>query len=314
MPSKPDLSLHTLSHFLDRFVYRNAKSSAKAAISARGGSIMQPLAGGDTTGMVLSIKTAGRMQAPVNTEAFWKKKVEDVPIDEVFFHKYFSKKRPTAKNKKAKEREGDVEVDDSEGGEDIDEGSAGEEDEIWDALVESKPELEMGADDDDVDMDDFEDMPDLDDSDDDLGELSEGSDAGDLSLSDVDQDDEDEDEEAELNTDTLFGTTTSDKAQVEDDDDDDDEDIEADDAIDFGEEDSDALDSDDEIPSDVDEQLAEIAKRNKQGKKGDVEEDSIELIQVEDRKSKRRRLKNLPTFASADDYAALMGQDDDEDL
>ncbi|KAI4086360.1 MAG: hypothetical protein L6R37_008421 [Teloschistes peruensis] len=39
MPPKTDLSSHTLIHFLDRFVYRNPKSTT----AARGASIMQPI-------------------------------------------------------------------------------------------------------------------------------------------------------------------------------------------------------------------------------------------------------------------------------
>ena len=39
------MTLHTLTHFLDRFVYR----TPKAAASTRGSSLMQPLAGSDAT-------------------------------------------------------------------------------------------------------------------------------------------------------------------------------------------------------------------------------------------------------------------------
>ena len=86
MPPKPDLASHTLSNFLDRFVYRNAKS---AAGGPRGTSIMQPLAGGESRGVFLSSKTANHAQRPVNTDAFWHKKVEDVAVDEVIFPQVF---------------------------------------------------------------------------------------------------------------------------------------------------------------------------------------------------------------------------------
>ena len=38
LPSSPDLSLHTLNHFLDRFVYKNPKKLKK-----KGSSAMQPV-------------------------------------------------------------------------------------------------------------------------------------------------------------------------------------------------------------------------------------------------------------------------------
>ena len=56
-------------------------------------------AGGDSTGMVLSIRAAIRARAPVNTEEFWKKKIEDIPVDEVFFHRYFNQKGAALKSK-----------------------------------------------------------------------------------------------------------------------------------------------------------------------------------------------------------------------
>ena len=85
----------------------------------------------------------------VNDEKWWKRKVEDVPIDQVFFHKYFNQKdrlektraTKTKKKKKGKGDEGDSEVEsdedaDEKGGE-VDEDDSGkssgddEEAEIW---------------------------------------------------------------------------------------------------------------------------------------------------------------------------------------
>jgi ribosome biogenesis protein MAK21 len=146
MPPKPDLTSHTLTAFLDRFVYRNAKA---ASAGPRSSSIMQPLAGGDNKGILLSNKSNASSLQPVNSEAFWRKKAEDVAVDEVFFHKYFSqigkgKQTPKKKEKKAT------------GGNEDDEDE--NEDEIWQALVESRPELEGESDSDGE-------MMDLDDSD-----------------------------------------------------------------------------------------------------------------------------------------------------
>jgi ribosome biogenesis protein MAK21 len=161
MPPKPDLASHTLSSFLDRFVYRNAKA---ASGGARGGSIMQPLSGSEGRGVLISNRASNRVQNPVNTEAFWKKKVEDIAVDEVFFHKYFSQvgkaKHAAGKKKNAQAAKGD-------------ENDSDNEDEIWEALVNSRPEVE-GPSDDDSDMD----MLDLDESDGDLSDnsLNEGND------------------------------------------------------------------------------------------------------------------------------------------
>ena len=144
MPPKPDPTQHTLMQFLDRFVYRNAKSKQ---VTAHGSSIMQPMGGSSAADLL--VKPSGeRTAAPVNTESFWQKKVEDVAADEVFFHSYFNqaggKKPKTSDKKKSKARDSDDSEDD--------EG----EDEIWKALVNSRPDVEGGDDDDDIDLDDLE--------------------------------------------------------------------------------------------------------------------------------------------------------------
>jgi ribosome biogenesis protein MAK21 len=68
-------------HFLDRFVYRNAKKNA----STKGSSIMQPLANRRDGGVLLTKGAAGMdpNSIPMNSEQFWRKKVEQVPVDEV---------------------------------------------------------------------------------------------------------------------------------------------------------------------------------------------------------------------------------------
>ncbi|KAG9312645.1 CBF/Mak21 family-domain-containing protein [Chiua virens] len=85
--SSPDLTLNTLSHFLDRFVYKNPKKQ-----KPKGTSAMQPAASAtDSTG-VKRVKGEVSGGALPNDAKFWKKRVEDVPVDEVFFHRYFSRK------------------------------------------------------------------------------------------------------------------------------------------------------------------------------------------------------------------------------
>ncbi|RDL42133.1 ARM repeat-containing protein [Venustampulla echinocandica] len=254
MPPKPDLTSHTLSAFLDRFVYRNAKSVAE---KPRGSSIMQPLSGSDNKGILLSNKSAQASLQPVNTEAFWRKKAEDVAVDEVFFHKYFSqigKGKQAGKQKVAKERD-----DGEEGSED--------EDEIWKALVESRPEVEGDSDDSDMEM------LDLDDSDaEEVSDVDIESDDGGVQLMDVD---EDEDISDMAGSDASEAFVSGSEADAASDD-----------------EDEDALFS-----------------KELQTAQPEKDEDTKESS-----RKKRRKLKSLPTFASMEDYAEMLDNDDDEDV
>lgn len=230
--AKPELANHTLINFLDKFVYKNPK----ATDSKRGGSIMQPvLAAGSAAHIVVPGKATVKQQGTVNSAAFWNKKQEDVAAEDVFFHAYFSqmgKPDQEAKSKKAKK-----EAADGEDGEEIDE------DEIWDALVNSRPEID-GDEDEDLDMGMSED---------------DESDLG--SLIDMSDDDDEDDEE-----------------------------------VDFG-------DEDDEMG-----EASELAD--------DSEEDEEEEPATKKGKGKgkmgKKDLKKLPTFATADDYAALLAGEDDE--
>jgi len=246
MPPKPDLASHTLTHFLDRFVYRNAK----AASGPRGSSIMQPLSGGDSRGNLLSGRNKQNGQEPVNSEAFWRKKAEDIAVDEVFFHKYFGqigKAKQASSNKKGISQH--VRYPGSEDEE--------YEAEIWQALVDSRPEVEGGSDDDsDLEMLDKED-----------------SDA--LSASDYDILEEDW-EDAGSEEQILSGEDNA----AEDDDDGD-------------------------VPTELDGLFSDELQLGKNAA-GEQEEESS--------KRKRRKLKNLPTFASADDYAKMLENDEDENL
>ncbi|KAF2222869.1 CBF/Mak21 family-domain-containing protein [Elsinoe ampelina] len=145
MPPKPDPTTHSLMHFLDRFIYRNAKSKQAAP---RGSSIMQPLIGSAASDLLIKTSDTARALQPVNTEGFWTRNVKDIPADQVFFHSYFNqtnKGKVTSKKKKSKTVE-DHESDAEESGED----------EIWNALVKSRPEIDAD-DDDDLSMGDLED-------------------------------------------------------------------------------------------------------------------------------------------------------------
>ncbi|KAF2019073.1 CBF-domain-containing protein [Aaosphaeria arxii CBS 175.79] len=258
---KPDPTIYTLMNFLDKFSFRNAKVKARD----HGTSIMQPMSGtSKAADYLITTRNGDRLHDSVNSEAFWKKKADDVRVDEAFFHAYFEKagkaKQLTKKDKKKKKDEDD----ESESGED----------EIWKALVNSRPDVEGDDDDDDAGFSDF-DMSDDDEADGgmDAGvELNLGSDDDDAGT-EPQKDDADMDDEAfDLDDDEAF------------------------------------VGSDDELPADFDlnddtdiEDHPPPKSRKQEDKDGD-----------DKRGKKKRKLKHLPTFASAEDYAKLLGDDDSE--
>ena len=182
LPGKPDLDLHTLIHFLDRFVYRNPKPSSS---NLRGSSIMQPLAASESRALLLSGALSGQQRVPVNTNSFRTLKEGDVPAEDVFFHKYFNS---LGKEKQKAKRKAQPGADEASG---ADDGEA----EIWKAMVDSAPNLE-GVDDsdDEIDMEDLE--SDFD------GRLDESS----LDLDDEDEDEDEEPEEFEADEEIDDGT------------------------------------------------------------------------------------------------------------
>lgn len=230
---KPDLDSHSLIRFLDKFVYRNAKASD----SSKGTSIMQPLRAAKDIGDAWLGSRGPASSASVNSASFWKKKVENVAAEDIFFHQYFQQMSKEEKDARKKTQA-------AAAGQDPDEDE--QEDEVWKALVAAQPG---------VDPDD------------------EGSDIGfDLDDSDMASDDDDDDEPV---------------LDLDDSDMEDDSDMSVD-----------IEGSDEEMGGAV---LSE-------GKDGfdvkDAEEDKP--------KSRRKKMKNLPMFASVDDYAELLGGDEDD--
>ncbi|KAJ5656050.1 hypothetical protein N7507_008000 [Penicillium longicatenatum] len=292
MSGKPDLTIHTLSHFLDRFVYRTPKANA----ASRGASIMQPLAGGDAADRLVEAAKSGQQAMPFNSENFWKKKADQVAAEDVFFHEYFNR----VNNDKAKAKKGKAsEARDSD--DDVDpEGVSDNEDEIWKAMVGSRPDLEAADDsDDDLDLDDLEsvydddeDEVDLEGSDDEVIFNDESDAPSDEEMEDFDGFDE---EEAPVSKKAAKKPAKEEKEKkkkkVEEEDEEDafDMDVSDDEAF---------LDSDDDLPSDME--------------LGGVDLEAAEAAAApSDSKKKRRKLKHLPTFASADDYAALLADEED---
>ncbi|KAK1757553.1 CBF/Mak21 family-domain-containing protein [Echria macrotheca] len=229
---KPDLASHTLMHFLDKFVYRNPKATE----AKRGTSIMQPvLTPGNAAHVVISSKASARQQPAVNSASFWNLKPGDVSAEDVFFHEYFARVGKPAQPPKPQTSEASAALSD-------DEEAEGE---IWEALVNSRPDVEGDdVDDSDVDMDAYGD------SDEELDDTAAGADG----VSDLGSD-------SAGSFEGIFDESDG----------------------------SDASDVDD-----VDREPAgdtEDAKRNG--------------------RLRRSKMKNLPTFASVDDYAAMLADEDE---
>ncbi|ORY13716.1 CBF/Mak21 family-domain-containing protein [Clohesyomyces aquaticus] len=269
---KPDPTIYTLMNFLDKFSFRNPKTKAQVS---HGSSIMQPMSGtSKAADYLITQRESGKREEAINSEQFWRRKLDDVRVDEVFFHTYFEKAgkaKQASKKDKKKQKVKDVESE-SDG-----------EDEIWKALVNSRPEIE-GEDDDDEGFSDLS-----------MGDMSDDEGDGGPDM----------DEGVELNLDSDDEDVGAAGAKNEDDD----EDVDMDEAFDLDDEEA-FVDSDADIPidfdmdddTDVEEPVASASSKAKDDKK---EEKDMKA-------RKRRKLKNLPTFASAEDYAKLLGADDSE--
>ncbi|KAI1111003.1 CBF-domain-containing protein [Nemania sp. NC0429] len=234
---KPELANHTLIAFLDRFVYKNAKATDQV----KGASIMQPIASSGQSQILLSSRPSIRGVDSVNSASFWDKKSEDIAVEDAFFHEYFTQMGKPGQAEREQNRKAEK---DAAGDEEDDEEA--NEDEIWDALVNSRPEIQEDSD----DGADFDDMMSLDDS------------------------------EKEFR-----------KAMEEDDDDEDA----------FNLDDSDTELSDEEIEEEGGDDTAEKA----------ATEANVDEKPESERKKKKKALKALPLFASAEDYAEMLAQDAD---
>ena len=264
LPPKPDPTQHTLMHFLDRFVYRSARS--KPAATMHGSSIMQPMAGNNAADLLVKPGKEGVHRREVNSEAFWRKKVEDVAADEVFFHSYFSqaggrKKRVAEKkSKKAQADDGDEEG--------SDDGEVDEE-EVWKAITTSKPEVEGYEEEDDLSMGDLESAY----------EDSEGGSEAGIDLGGDAGGDDEAAQGDELDEEGLSDAEGMDELPELD---------SGDDAI---------LGDEDDLPEDFQ----------------PPEEPEKEMSTSQKKRKERKKLKQLPVFASAEDYAKMLGDDDEDE-
>ena len=128
-------------------MYRNVKTTS----TPRGASLMQPLPGDNDHGILLSKRDISRAQPPLNAADFLAKNPEEVSVDEVFFHNYFSQ---VGKRKKLSGGKLDRKAKKSEQSESDNDN---DNDEIWEALAGSKPELQDSEDEDeDLNLDDLD--------------------------------------------------------------------------------------------------------------------------------------------------------------
>ncbi|KAI3406166.2 MAK21 [Candida oxycetoniae] len=307
---KPDLGLYTLAHFLDRFVYKNAKQKAQT----KGSSIMQPLGGVHTGDLLVKATNTLNKDLPANTENWLDKKITDIKADERFFYEYFTTKVNKLKNKKTEKANEGVDE------EDIDDDDDGDmdDDAVWQALVKSKPDVEDISDDDgqfDFDEADFSDLDDDDEQEEEQIEEGEFGDnefdhSFDLKNPEVskktqneDDEDEDEDEDDEANYDSedeedneIFNINNDDELS--------DSDVELQ-MLGNGED----YEGDESSEFDVEEEQESITEASNLGKKR-ARSDELEHDKSKDsnnkKKSKHQRLKDLPLFASAEDYAQYL--------
>ncbi|KAJ2891656.1 RNA-binding ribosome biosynthesis protein mak21, partial [Coemansia aciculifera] len=319
VPAINNLHNHSLTHFLDRFVFRKPKgeeggsgdmdegigavaapTSAKSS-TLRGQSIMQPVIQKDGPDMELgpnrtrvaagdyliaSKRTGGVMGGlDLTLDSIADLQKSDVPPDEQFFHQFFQTKKARM-GKKVKKTKRSAGADD-------DAGFAGavqdddelDEDEVWQAMTSSMPKAPK---DDEADMGDLE---------------ANGDDDDDL-LAALREDESDEDEDEGASDDESPDAEDSD--EDEDDEDDDDSDSDMDGFPGFDDEISDA-------ELDVDEQAEVAASQSellplgtKRKSKGIAEEPKASSSSS----SKRKKSEKMPLFGSFDDYAHLIDNDE----
>ncbi|KAF9495517.1 CBF-domain-containing protein [Pleurotus eryngii] len=296
-----DLSLNTLSHFLDRFVYKNPKKvkgdndgvgvQSTNGAKPKGSSVMQPAATtiDGASGVKLRKGEVGDPGGLVNEESFLRRRPQDIPVDQLFFHKYFVRKHEQTKTAS---RPKDVGDDDAEVDLDASQGSKDSGDRV-DAAAEAAPTSEEGTD----DEEEAEiwkamkaSMPNV------AGDEDEGLDDSDIDGPlDLDSDINDSDSESNV----LGG-----------------EDSDADD-LDLVED----SDADDLIPLDeVPDGLIEYDGSDSGGEDEEGQEDEWGGVsakkrkRTDDKQSRRKKLKSLPTFASYEDYAKLIEDGPEDDI
>lgn len=241
---------------------------------------MQPAASGlDGTGVKL-MKGDASGNVLVNDAAFMKMKIQDVPVDEVFFHKFFARKNE--RNQSKVEKDGSEDEDEDEDGDDGsgeemdltgDEAAAGgeqiaedndesdDEEEVWKAMKASMPKAEG---DDDL----------MEDSDIDEDDLPSDFDA-----------DEDDDEEPDDSDDLSLAE---------------------------GSDNDDLISLDGDMPEGLIEYDGPDEEEEEEW--GGIDSGNGKRKRTQESKEKRKKFKSLPTFASYEDYAKMIEDGPEDDI
>lgn len=287
--SSPDLSLNTLSHFLDRFVYKNPKK-----IKTKGSSAMQPAASANDRIGVKLLKGETSGGALPNDEKFLSRRLQDIPVDEVFFHKHFSRKREKDKNKTAHTGKGDSDAEESDDASDVD-ASASELEEAQDIDAERDDDSDNDEDSDAEEADIWKamqaSMPRMAGDEDIIADSD--SVASDLDESDGNEEEVEIDEEDEVEV----GGSGDDFSMVEASDN---EDLLGLDEVPRGLIEHDGIT--DEDSGDGEEQWNGFGSTKKRKQEN------------ESKREKRKKLKSLPTFASYEDYAKMIEDGPEDDI
>ncbi|KAJ2471736.1 RNA-binding ribosome biosynthesis protein mak21, partial [Coemansia sp. RSA 2322] len=317
VPAISNLHNHSLTHFLDRFVFRKPKgeeggdadaegahigsASATKGPALRGQSIMQPLIQKDGPDMeagpnrtrvaagdyLIASKRVGGVFGGLDLtlESVADLKKSDVPPDEQFFHQFFQTKKARMGKKVKKSKrvaaaagEGAGLADNDEAGAALDDGEL-DEDEVWQAMTASMPKA---AGDDAANAGEYDDA-DGDEDDDLLAALrDEGSDAeddGSASASEAESAENSDDDDGEESESDEDGFPGFD-------------DEISDTELDMGEqaEEKDAAGHEAPLPG---------TKRKGKGSKDEPVSSS-----------KRKKSEKMPLFGSFDDYAHLIDNDE----
>ncbi|KAK9456253.1 CBF/Mak21 family-domain-containing protein [Dipodascopsis uninucleata] len=307
--SRPDLALYTLTHFLDRFVYKTPKSKSK---SKEGGnsSIMQPFAQSSAYAakdiLLLSTKSS-RKDVPAVNSINWaaidaiqlkatSAAAKAANVEEAFFTRYFLTKGTRSRTEK------DIGTNINADMKDQDKENEIDEEEVWDAMVRSRGDIENA----DISDGDYEEDGALaealagDDSDEEADLSNEGiDDFEDESASSSAEDDTSDDQDDEKLEELVAEDNGGDLEDVEIDDDDKDDEFESELAELFAKE-------NEELNSDEDEFDEPVRGEKQSGKRKDQDG------QKSDQGKRRKKFKDLPMFASVDDYKNVLSASDEE--
>ncbi|KAF5331903.1 hypothetical protein D9611_008891 [Ephemerocybe angulata] len=303
LTASPDLSQNTLSHFLDRFVYKNAKTKPKTT-EGKGASAMQPAASA-LEGVKLRKGEQLDVQR-VNERGFVERREGDVAVEEVFFWRFFRERgeREERMRRKVGGRKGEEDNEESGSEKDEDEQEDDEESEKEDKEEEDSDVSEGELDEDEVWKAMQASMPKAN-GDDDLLAGSEDSDDLDSDLdaemaadsdSEGEWEDEDEDEGA---------------GKVSDDEDEDGL------SLVEGSDNEDLISLDGDMPEGLiayDEEAEEEEEEEEWGGVDGGAGQKRKRAEREEKKESRKKLRALPTFASYEDYAKLIDASPEDDI